>query len=80
MFIKTRKNVYIPMALAFFVVSNLTAEHAPDWVPVLHEAHKTKDMTYRLMCHINFESNQKHPVIVSLHSAPAKGTNTIKNV
>lgn len=45
-----------------------------EWVVNLHEAHIYNEMPYRLLKPVQFCSDKKYPVIVSLHGGAGKGT------
>ncbi len=63
--------------LAIATVANSKA--VEDWIE-LYEPHVYKDMPYRLLRPINFDSEMKYPVIVSLHSGGRKGTDNLKQM
>jgi len=50
-----------------------------DWV-ALHEPHVYKEMLYRVMKPINFDSSKSYPVIVSLHGAGGRGADNLKQL
>ncbi|NQU84438.1 MAG: dienelactone hydrolase family protein [Mariniphaga sp.] len=62
------------------IVQVTNGQPADDWVVKLHEAHMYNDMPYRLMKPIDFKSNRKYPVIVSLHGGGGRGLDNLKQL
>ncbi len=67
--------LFVLVLLGVAAVANGKA--VEDWIK-LYEPHVYKDMPYRLLRPINFDSEKKYSVIVSLHSGGKKGTDNLK--
>ena len=58
----------------------VAAQEVEPWVVDLHEAHRLKEMPYRLMKPLNFDPQKRYPVIVSLHGGGGTGTDNVKQL
>ena len=75
------KKVTLFFILAFLGIAQVVDGQAvADWVVELHEAHIYNDMGYRLMKPINFDSNKRYPVIVSLHGGGGRGSDNLRQL
>lgn len=75
---KKVKLIFVLAVLAIVQVTN--GQAVADWVVELHEPHMYNDMPYRLMKPINFDSNKRYPVIVSLHGGGGRGSDNLKQL
>jgi predicted peptidase len=67
--------------IAFFCCTQLLFGHTNvDTVVSLIEAHTYKTMPYRLLKPVNLNSNNKFPVIISLHGAGGRGIDNKKKI
>lgn len=66
------KSVLIFLTLLLAPLRVLAAKtEIPQAVIDLYEAHTIEDMGYRLLRPVNFVSNEKYPVVITLHNGPA---------
>ncbi|NQU55056.1 MAG: dienelactone hydrolase family protein [Bacteroidetes bacterium] len=68
-------NKILLVALVFFCITQFVkGQDVEDWVVNLHEAHIYNELPYRIQKPINFNPDNKYPVIVSLHGGAGRGT------
>ena len=60
-----------------FIISGIAQKN--NWAE-LYEAAKYKELPYRLMKPINFDSSKKYPLIISLHGAGGRGDDNKKQL
>lgn len=72
-------NKILVLVIAFFCIDHISnGQDVEEWVVKLHEAHIYKEMPYRIMKPIHFNSDHTYPVIVSLHGGAGRGTDNRK--
>ena len=74
------KKFVLHIILFFFGTQLLFGQTNVDTVVNLLEAHIYKTMPYRLLKPINFNSNGKFPIIISLHGAGGRGSDNVKQI
>ena len=67
------------LLLAVTAIGSAQEKTSQDWVK-LYEPHVHKEMPYRLMKTMRFDSNKRYPVIVSLHGGGGRGTDNRKQL
>ena len=73
------RKVFMFFVLVIFCTLQVAMGQAvEEWVVQLHEPHMYNDMPYRIMKPLNFDSNKKYPLIVSLHGGGGRGSDNLK--
>ena len=74
-----RRVLSLAAVVSVLFIFNSQAQKKNNWSQ-LYEASKYKDLPYKLMKPLNFDSSKKYPLIVSLHGAGGRGDDNKKQL